>query len=270
MISAETKPLIIIPVFGKESFTKKCIELCIKHAGIDHDILVVDDCSPEPFSYDSVNILRLEKNLGFSGAANAGIIWAQKRNYEFIHILNNDTEPYADFLKILHNSMLADSSIGIACSSRRMNTREKHNIELFGSDLIRGNQKMTDSVDWLPNVIPTHWVALASAMYRMDMLREIGYFDKRMINWCSDNDICIRANFAGWKVVLVPKSMVFHYHQQTTGVTVGTEREKDVIADQAVFVEKLAGMQYAKLMNDVPLDCEMNTYGKLTFDVVTK
>lgn len=264
------KVCVIIPMFGKEQYTRKCIALTLKNAGIPVDILVVDDGSPERFEDDGdIYIVRLEKNTGFSNAANQGIIQAQKMNYEYVHVLNNDTEPHPGFLKPLLDHMERNPEVGIASSARKLVTDSPYNIELFGQDLIRGHQRVSDGKN-LPDVIPVRWVALASAMYRMDMLREIGLFDKRMINWCSDNDICLRAGFAGWKVVLIPESLVLHHHQVTTGKTVGTPAEKMVIEDQRVFLEKLAGYQYSELLNEMPLDWERKTYGRLTFNVVER
>lgn len=259
-----SRVLVVIPMFGKHEYTERCIQSCKENAGIQHDILVVDDGSEEPFHNYDVNVLRLDKNVGFTEATNQGFLWAGDR-YEYIHMLNNDTEPEKDFLKLLVEFMDENPVVGIAGSVRRLIGEEKINLELYGADLIRGYQMMCEELP-KEEVIFTHWVPLCSALIRHKMMRYIGLLDKMMRTWCSDNDYCIRANFNGWNVALVTRSIVKHHHQVTTGkhINVG------VTQDQKVLIEKMAGVNYAELMRNIPLDCEQNTFGKLNFEVYKK
>ena len=256
---------VVIPMYGKGEYTKSCIDKTIENAGIkDFDILVVDDGSPEPFHHEGAIHLRLPENKGFTNAANQGILWCGDM-YKYIHLLNNDTEPFPNFLKILYEYMEANSGVGIACSARVLKTDKAHNVELFGADLIRGYQIMTDeSVP--PDAIPTYWVPLCSAMLRHEMIREIGILDKSMKIWSSDLEYCIRSNIKGWNVVVKPDSRVFHIHQVTTG----TNNSEGVQKDQMALLEILSGIKYAEIMTKMPLDCESNTYGSLEFKVFKK
>jgi GT2 family glycosyltransferase len=211
-----------------------------------------------------VFVLRLPKNSGYTNATNQGILWAGDR-YKYLHLQNNDIEPEQDYIKKLYDVMEEDSVIGIASSVRILPSHPVHNIELYGVDLIRGYQQMTNG-DIKERIIHTHWVPLCSALVRHETIRYIGLLDRRMIMWCSDNDLCIRCNFAGWNVSLVMDSRVIHHHNVTTG----NSNEAGVSRDQKVLLEKIANMQYAKLMNELPLDKESNTYGKLEFSIYKK
>jgi len=263
---------VIIPQYNLSEMTRKCIDLCQKNAGVEHDILVVDDGSEEAFTdkYDpipGVEVTRLRENQGFTAAVNHGILWCGDR-YDYIHLLNNDTEPEQDFLKILFDFMEENPVVGIAGSVRILDTDSPHKYELFGADLIRGYQRMSDGN--IPmDVIYTHWVPLCSSLIRMSMIRYIGLLDRRMKIWCSDNDYCIRANFNGYNVALHMKSRVKHAHAVTTK-TVQKEKKWSPEEDQRVLIQKMAGTQYAELMRDIPLDVESNTYGKLEFTVYKK
>lgn len=258
---------VVIPMYGKEEYTNKCIEFTRKNAGVECDILVADDGSEKPFIYygEPIHIIRLDSNSGFTAAVNAGILWAQKRDYDYVLLLNNDTEPEKDFLKHLVDIMDADPTVGIACSVRRHPNKEGEPIELCGSDLIRGYQYFTTE-DKLPNdPIPCNWIPVCSGLLRMDMVREIGLLDKRMRNHCSDTDYCFRAKFADWKVMLSPKSIVVH-HLSVTTTSLGIV----VDDDQKVMLEKLAGLDQQKLMASMPLDGEAKTWGQLEFSVVKR
>jgi len=262
---------VIIPMYGKAEYTRNCIEFTLRNAGIefngiDNHILVVDDGSPEPFEFkdERVLVLRLPENTGFTNAVNEGILWAGER-YDYVHLLNNDTEPEPDFIKILLDLMEANPVIGIAGSARILDTETQHKIELYGADLIRGYQLCTDG-NINEEVIYTYWIPLCSALIRFEMIRYIGLLDRRMKIWCSDNDYCIRANFNGYNVALAVKSKVKHKHAVTTD-SIQRQRKHTPEDDQRILIEKMAGMQYAELMTKMPLDADQKTYGKIEFTV---
>jgi len=264
-----SKIAVIIPMFGKAEYTKKCVDMTLVNAGVTVTILVVDDGSPEPFKYEDerVFIHRLEKNSGFTAATNAGILWAQKRDYDYVLTLNNDTEPCELFAKHLLDCAEADPLIGIACSVRVHPTRGADKYELVGSDLIRGYQYFTDAegLAKFPAFVEANWIPICSGLIRMDMIREIGILDKRFRNHCSDSSYCLWAKINHWKVGLVPKSKVIHHMSITT-----TANNILVDDDQRLFLEKLAGIDYAKICQAMPLDGEAKTYGKLSFEVYKK
>lgn len=257
----------IIPMFGKEEYTKKCVDLVTLNYGTGEpiEIVVVDDGSPEPYANHKINVLRLDENSGYTAATNEGILWAQFRNCDYVWLLNNDTEVYPGVLKELLDVLEKDPKAGIAASVRVHPGRGGNNIELCGSDLIRGFQYFTDEKS-LPDIpLDVNWVPLCSGLLRMDMVREIGLLDKRYRNHCSDSDYCIRAKMNGWKVLLVAQSRVIHHLSVTT-----TAAKISPDHDQALFLEKLAGLEYAKLLKEMPLDGEAKTYGRITFDVYKK
>ena len=269
---------IVIPMYGKPELTRRCVDLCGQNAGIEHDIIVVDDGSPEPMGEvelktyggnmtQNAQVLRLEENSGFTAATNAGILWCSDR-YDYIHLMNNDTEPKEDFLKILYDVLEKEEGIGIAGSSRIVDHDGKQVYELVAVDLVSGFHSYVDEEGFkkLPELIHTHWFPLCSALIRHELIREIGLLDKRMRMWCSDNDFCVRANFAGWNTTLVPTSKVYHIHQATTGKVLGSK----VKEDQDVLMNKIMNVQYAILCDKMPLDSGSKTYGKVDFKVYKK
>lgn len=262
---------VIIPMYGQAEYTKRCVELTLQNSGIefngiDSHILVVDDGSPEPFKYDDsrVLVLRLKDNRGFTGAANAGILWCGER-YDYIHLLNNDTEPHPDFIKHLLDEIKKDEKIAIASSVRLYPNGDKYDVELYGIDLIRGYQAMTRLDTLKDEVIECNWVPLCSGLIRVDVIRELGILDKHMKTHSSDLDYCLRVKMAGYRIIVVTDSRVVHHHEVTTKAN-GISPEKD----QRVLLEKLAGLAYAQFMSRIPLDAENKTYGRLMFEVYQK
>lgn len=261
-----SKVCVIIPMYNHNEMTAKCVEATLANAGLGVDVLVVDDGSREPFRYEHnrVFVHRLDKNSGYTNATNQGILWCKDR-YEYLHLQNNDIEPEPDYIKKLVDVMEADSAIGIASSARILPHHEPHNLELYGVDLIRGYQQMV-SPTIEDQVIHTVWVPLCSAIVRHELIRYIGILDRRMIMWASDNDYCIRCNFAGWNVSVVTGSRVVHRHNVTTG----KPNEDGVRRDQLVLLSKIANEAYAELMKTLPLDMESKTYGSIEFKAYKK
>jgi len=257
---------VIIPMYDKEEYTRRCIELVKQNHGLSDDvslsILVVDDGSKKPFIEPSVDVLRLEENSGFTNATNQGILSAQYRNLDYVLLLNNDTEPEPDFISELLKVSESHPKIGISASVRLHPSRPNEPVELCGSDLIRGFQYFTE-LDRLPDTaIPCNWLPLCSALLRMDMIRDIGLLDNKYRNHCSDSSYCLVAKIRHWEVMMVPKSRVIHHLSVTTSAN-----NVLVDADQRLFLEQLAGLDYQKIMNSMPLDGEAKTYGRLSFEV---
>lgn len=256
---------VIIPMYGHHEVTDKCVDLVIKNAGMDVDILVVDDGSPIPYksAYDSVNVLRLDKNSGYTNATNQGILWCSDR-YKYVHLLNNDTEPYPGFISYLFDVAEKHPDFAVTASVRMCKNMGATDREMWGADLIRGYQIFIDR-DADEEYLEAVWIPVCSALIPVEAIRYIGLLDKRMRTHCSDNDFCLRAQILGYKVVVVPKSKVFHEREVTT--------KSNNIApydDQRVMIGKLAGVDYQRFMDIMPLDCESKTWGKVSFITYTK
>lgn len=255
---------VIIPQYGKEEYTRKCIELTDENSGVPVDILVVDDGSVDKFHDYRVNILRLDKNSGFTNAVNQGILWCGDR-YEYIHLLNNDTEPKQGFIKFLLDEIEKDEDIAVASSIRLYIKNGSFDVELYGIDLIRGYQAVTKIENLKDEVIECNWVPLCSSLIRTSIIREIGLLDKQMRNHSSDLDYCLRVKMAYYRIIVVTDSRVIHHHEVTTKSNNITPNQ-----DQRALLEKLAGLGYAQIMKVMPLDAESKTFGKLDFTVYKK
>ena len=258
-----SRVLVIIPAYGFPEMTRECIKLCRENAGIEHDILVVDDGSPEPLKDMGEEILRLESNGGFTNAINQGILHG-KDSYDYFQILCNDTKPCKDFLKHLVDVADNDESVAV-CGSSRTHTDEngKNYIEHYGADLVRGHTWVTQFD--IKELIKCVWIPFCSVLLRATALRYIGLLDSRMRNYSSDNDYCVRANIQGYKVILVPYSKVYHYHEVTT-----TSLNIQGHEDNRLFLEKISGLKNQEILVQLPLDSSQESWGKLTFIVYKK
>jgi GT2 family glycosyltransferase len=56
-----------------------------------------------------------------------------------------------------------------------------------------------------------------AALYRREMLKEIGFFDEDFFSYCEDADLGLRGRVAGWKAVFAPAAVVHHLYSRTGG-----------------------------------------------------
>lgn len=261
---------VIIPMYNFNEMTKRCIDFVIQNSGIDNEysygyhIVVVDDGSDIPFDDDRVEVIRNDVNKGFTASVNTAIN-EYLTEFKYFMILNNDTEPEPGFLRELVNVMEKDKDIAIASSVRKVPQNGEGSYELGGIDWIRGHTLLSWNKE--TEVKQYEWVPFCSVIIRKCVISEIGLLDKRMINYCSDNDYCSRVTMAGYKIVVVPDSEVKHYR----GVTIIENKDKLKLEnDQKIFLEKLSGLQWQTLLDKLPLDIEQNIWGQVSFETYKK
>ncbi len=256
--------LIIIPMYNFAEMTKTAIDYALANAGMDVDILVVDDGSAKPFYDDRVESIRLVKNSGFTNAVNQGILWAGDQ-YKYIHILNNDTRAEPDFIKHLYETMEKDENIAVAGSVRIKTDQDgKVMYENYGADLARG-YCLFSADEILVDELDTWWIPFCSVMLSMKAIRYLGLLNPYLRNHCSDNEFCVKARINGWRVVLVTKSKVHHIHQVTM-LSNGITAEDD----QKRFLEIISGLKYGDVMKEIPIDFPRDLWGKVKFQLISR
>jgi GT2 family glycosyltransferase len=56
-----------------------------------------------------------------------------------------------------------------------------------------------------------------AALYRRDMLEEVGLFDEDFFAYGDDTDLGLKGRLAGWTCLYVPKAVVHHRYSQSSG-----------------------------------------------------
>jgi GT2 family glycosyltransferase len=55
-------------------------------------------------------------------------------------------------------------------------------------------------------------------MVKREVFEKIGLFDERYFLYYEESDFCYRAKEAGYKIMYIPKAIVYHKNAQTTGL----------------------------------------------------
>ncbi len=194
------------------------------------DVVVIDngsdDGSPEmvleEFSGEKafrVQLIRNSINAGFCAANNQGFTASDS---EFVALLNNDAEAERGWLEALRTAFQERPDAGMAASKILVHEdpgridKAAHLIYLDGQNRGRGTGEIDHGqYDRAEEAL---WPDGCAAMYRREMLDEIGGFDEDFFAYGDDAELGLRARIAGWKCLYVPGAVVRHHRGSTLGV----------------------------------------------------
>ena len=118
-------------------------------------------------------------------------------------------------LKTAREIGMAASKILVYEDPRRID-KAGHLIYPDGQNRGRGSGEMdAGQYDRIEEVL---WPDGCAAMYRHEMLDEIGGFDEDFFAYADDAELGLRARIAGWKCIYIPLAVVRHHRGATLGV----------------------------------------------------
>jgi len=209
----ESISVIIVNYNGKK-YLEKCLDSLLQTNYRNYEIIIIDNHSTDDSidlirqRYPQVKLIELEKNYGFAEPNN---IAAKTATGKYLHFLNNDTVVSPDFLDELVKIMEQDSDIAI---SQSILLHFDETVDSSG-DYIDTLGRAYNSKKRPEQVQPILSARGASMMARKDIFWKLGGFDKEFFATFEDVDIGWRAWISGYKVVVVPKSIVYHVGGQT-------------------------------------------------------
>ena len=215
-MSEFVKPMvsIIIVNFNGKHYLESCLSSLTK---IDYDnleIIVVDNNSTDGTieflvqNYPSVITLKLDQNYGFAKPNNMASKIAKG---DLLLFLNNDTEVTPTFVSELVDVLLNDKQIAI-CQSLLL----KPNGEMDSSgDFIDKIGIVYNSKEKINEIREISSARGASMIIRKKIFEELHGFDEKFFVSFEDVDLGWRSWIRGYKVVINPKSVVYHYGGKT-------------------------------------------------------
>lgn len=152
-----------------------------------------------------IEFLENQENLGYAGGNNIGIKYAIQNGADYVFVLNNDTTVEPDSLEKLVKAAEADPKVGIV------------------GPAINENGKITygGKITWLKPELkhPLYpraalgyrgYVSGAAMLIKKEVLEKVEGFDEVYFLYFEDADFCIRAQWAGFKLKIVPEAIVHH------------------------------------------------------------
>lgn len=215
--------------------TKKCLD-SLRHITFTNATVIVVDNGSQSEEVDALrsigDIVLIEnvKNLGFTGGNNVGINYAFGQGFDLIMLLNNDTVVEPNFLEPL---VLALQDPRVGAVQPKINTMSDRNIiwnagGIFNGRLGRpttigaGNQ---DNGDYNKSK-EVDWITGCCLAFPRKMVREVGLLDDLFFILFEDVDWSLRARNAGYTLLYIPESKIYHFESATAKSIVKTKEGK--------------------------------------------
>lgn len=216
---------VIIPARDCEEVIGSCLQSLADQSLAPEEVIVVDDGSKDKtvekirIDFPWARIKTLEGNAGFAGACSAGLGEARG---DLIAVLNADATAHADWLQELETAARLDTGIGMVASRVLLDSPENVidskgiRINRGGMALLRGHgQKEPAAGEDVNRVEQVFGPAGSAAMYKREMLEQVGFFEPDYFAYYEDVDLAFRARWAGWKCVLANLARAVHRHSYT-------------------------------------------------------
>lgn len=217
---------VIVLNYNGLAFSRECLNSLLASEYPNSQIILVDNGSAvneaailhNEFNTKRIRFIRFEKNWGFAEGNNRV---AQKLRTKYLVFLNNDTVVDPQWLEPLVNEMESGQNIG-ACQSkiRSMDKPKEFDyagaagglIDKFGYPFTRGRIFFTAEEDQgqYDRSKDLFWTSGVAMIIRRQQFLDLGMFDERFFLYMEEIDLCWRMQNAGFRIRLVPKSIVYH------------------------------------------------------------
>lgn len=217
------KVAVIVVNWNGERFIRGCLRSLQAQDEIDREIVVVDNGSTDGSAaviadeFPGVRLILNSGNLGFATANNQAL---RATDSPYVALLNNDAEAEPGWLRSLLAAMESGPRIG-SCASLMLFAHNPAIVNSAGIALDRagiawdrlGGRPASEASE--PEEI--FGACAGAALYRREMLDEVGAFDDDFFAYLEDVDLAWRARLRGWRCLYVPTARVRHYHSGTAG-----------------------------------------------------
>ena len=220
------KTAVVILNWNTEDFLRKFLPglllSCQKVEGAE--VIVADNDSTDDSMmvmkevFPDVRTIEFEKNLGFTGGYNRAF---EEIDSEYFVLINSDIEVSENWLKPLVDWMDEHPECG-ACAPKLHSWQERETFEYagaaggyvdkFGYPFCRGRvmKRLECDHGQYDSPADVFWATGACLMVRSSVYRKLGGLDGRFFAHMEEIDLCWRMQLEGWKVTVVPESVVYH------------------------------------------------------------
>ena len=210
------KVAIIIVNWKQYELTKSCLSTLKSSKFNDFQIILIDnesnqkDLNDLKNQFDQVKTFTSEKNLGFTGANNIGINYAIKNQFEYVMLLNNDTEIDKNFINPLLEAFQKYNKLG-AVQPVIMNFYQNKKVwnaggkinKFFGyTSVIKKPKYINRKIDWITG---------CCILIKTVVIKKVGLLDENFFAYYEDVDWSIRIKKAGYDLAVVKSSLIYHH-----------------------------------------------------------
>jgi len=212
--------IIVLNWNGKDD-TVECVRSLRKISYDNYKIIVVDNGSEDDSVFEikknfpGTKIIENKKNLGFAGGNNIGIKYAMENKADYILLINNDTTVNEDFLLELVEVGESDKRVG-ALGSKIYFHSEPNRIWFAGGKINwlknKGTHLGLDEIDngQYDKMSETDYLTGCCLLVKREVIEKAGILAEDYFLYYEDTDFSARVKNAGYKIMYVPKSKIYH------------------------------------------------------------
>jgi GT2 family glycosyltransferase len=214
---------VILVNWNGRAHLPACLAALARQSFRNFEVVLVDNGSTDGSieylreRHPEVLLVCLGRNTGFAAGCNAGI---SKARGEYLIFLNNDTEAETTWLEELVSAARDHPAAGFF-ASKILFFDDHSRIDSAGDELgtngvaqKRGHRRADAGFE---KSEPVFGACAAAALYRRNVLAEIGGFDEDFFLIFEDADLSFRAQLAGYSCVFVPSARVYHKSNASIG-----------------------------------------------------
>jgi len=221
----DTKVAVVILNWNGRKMLEQFLPSVIKNTNCENTkIVVVDNGSTDDSleflsqNYSNIEQIILDKNYGFAGGYNLAL---KKIIAKYFVLLNSDVETAENWLEPLV-SYLDNNNDVAACMPKILSHQQKTMFEYagaaggfidkYGYPFCRGRilSNLEKDENQYNSPINVFWTTGACMIIRSEIYNELGGFDEDFFAHMEEIDLCWRIQHAGYKLVCLPQSQVFH------------------------------------------------------------
>ncbi len=254
---------IIIVNWNTKTLTANCIRsVFVKNKRTNFEIIVVDNASFDESAaflkskYPQITLIENTSNVGFARANNQAI---GKAKGDLIVLLNSDTELLSEeSLFKLQSFFEKHPGVGIAGATLVLPNGKIQSVgrkflslkNLIKQQLLFSSAPGMKKRELHNSSVSADYVDGAFLCIRKKVISEIGLLNEDYFMFGEDMEWCVRAQKAGWKVVVVPDIKVLHHHGASSKQNFRKALEQSTL-NVCRFMSSYYSEQDAKIAFDV-------------------
>ena len=187
---------VIIVTFNGDRWIKDTIQSLLK-SKYSFRIVVIDNGSSDKTleilsGFKEIKLIDNHLNLGFGQANNIGIEYSQKKNADYIFLLNQDAKVEKKKISDLVNVLEKNKDFRIISPLHFNGKGDNYDFNF--------RKYLKLSVDY-KNILKTKFINAAAWMVRSDVFLKYGVFSKEFFHYGEDRNFCDRLNYYKVKIV---------------------------------------------------------------------
>ncbi|OGO36017.1 MAG: hypothetical protein A2W35_15015 [Chloroflexi bacterium RBG_16_57_11] len=217
-----SSPVVISVILNtnRREDTLECLSSLDQSTYQNHRTIVLDNASTDGSceairaKFPEVQVISLERNLGYTGNNNVGIGMAMEQGADWVFVLNEDTVVAEDCIAQLISAAEGDPGVGIAGplvyhhdvptviqSAGGKLDKRWYAVHVGQNEQDHGQYSQPQAVDYISG---------CAILVKRQVIEKIGGLEERFFYYWEETDWCARAREHGWTVLLVPQARLWH------------------------------------------------------------